>query len=300
VSQTTTPGDALATGRTVPQRTRTAQPPRRRREFNWWLTGLLIFLSGAVLLPLYITITTSLKTGAEAAEGSLAWPDSLQWSNFSDAWDLTHFPKALFSSVLITVVAVGLTIITNSLVGYAVSRNMERGIFKGLYFYFIAAIFVPFQIIMLPVVKETSTLFLDNRLGLIFLYVVYGLSLNVFLYVGYLKSIPKALEESAQIDGATTWTLFWRVIFPLLTPINATVGIIASLWIWNDFMLPLVILSDRDSFTLPLVQYVFQGEFTTDLNLAFASYLMALLPILLVYILAQRWIIGGVTRGAVK
>jgi raffinose/stachyose/melibiose transport system permease protein len=153
---------------------------------------------------------------------------------------------------------------------------------------------------MLPIAKETAILGLDNRLGLIFLYIIFGLSLNIFIYVGYLKSIPKELEEAAVIDGASVWTTFWRVIFPLLTPINATVGIIMSVWVWNDFMLPLVILSDRDTFTLPLVQYVFQSQFTTDYSLAFASYLMALTPLLLVYILAQRWVIGGVTRGAGK
>jgi raffinose/stachyose/melibiose transport system permease protein len=123
---------------------------------------------------------------------------------------------------------------------------------------------------------------------------------SVSIYVGNLRSIPKELEEAAVIDSASVWGTFWKVIFPLLTPINATVGIIMTVWIWNDFMLPLVMLSERDSFTLPLVQYVFQSQFTTDFSLAFASYLMALTPLLVVHIVAQRWVIGGVTRGAVK
>jgi Binding-protein-dependent transport system inner membrane component len=110
------------------------------------------------------------------------------------------------------------------MVAYAIARNMHRGFFKGLYFYFISALFVPFAIIMLPIAKETSLLYLDNRVGLVFLYVIFGLSLNIFIYVGYLRSIPKELEEAAVIDGASVWVTFWRVIFPLLTPINATVG----------------------------------------------------------------------------
>lgn len=277
------------------------EPLRYRRQHNWWLTGLLAFVSLSILFPLYITISTALKTPAEAASGSLAFPSDPQWGNFSTAIELTNFPRALFSSLVITVAAVSLTILTNSMVAYAIARNMDsRGLFKGLYFYFISALFVPFAIVMLPIAKLTSLLNLDNRLGLIILYIIFGLSLNIFVYVGYLKSIPKELEEAALMDGASVWRTFWSVIFPLLTPINATVGIITCVWVWNDFMLPLVMLSDRDTFTLPLVQYVFQSQFTTDYSVAFASYLMALTPLLVVYILAQRWVIGGVTRGAVK
>ena len=159
---------------------------------------------------------------------------------------------------------------------------------------------MPFPIIMLPAAKLTSTLGLDNWVGLILLYIVYGLSFNVFLYVGYLQSIPREVEEAAFVDGASVWSTFWHIIFPLLTPINATVGILICLWAWNDFLLPLVILSDPDTRTLPLVQYVFQGQFSTNYVVAFASYTMALAPLLLVYLFAQRWVISGVTRGAVK
>ena len=132
------------------------------------------------------------------------------------------------------------------MVAYAISRNMDRRLFKSLYFYFIAALFVPFPVIMLPVVKQTALLGLDNKCGIILLYVVYGLSLNVFIYIGYLQSIPQELEEAALTDGASVWTTFWQVIFPLLMPINATIGIITCVWAWNDFMLPLVILSDPE------------------------------------------------------
>ena len=141
---------------------------------------------------------------------------------------------------------------------------------------------------------------MDNPVGIIFLYIVYGLAFNIFVYVGYVKSIPRSLEEAAIIDGASTWGVFWKVIFPLLGPMNATVGILACLWIWNDFMLPLIILTKRSMMTLPLVQFVFQSQFSTDYNLAFASYLMALSPMIIIFLFAQRWIISVVTRGAIK
>ena len=194
----------------------------------------------------------------------------------------------------------GLTLLTNSMVAYAISRNMHRRRFKVLFFYFVSALFVPFPIIMLPVVKQTALLGMDNQVGLIFLYTVYGLALNVFIYVGYLNSIPRDLEEAAMTDGASVWTTFWRVIFPLLAPINATVGILTCLWAWNDFLLPLVVLSSPDAQTLPLAQYVFQGQFSTNYTLAFSSYLMALAPMVLVYLIAQRWVISGVMRGSIK
>ena len=120
------------------------------------------------------------------------------------------------------------------------------------------------------------------------------------IYTAYIASIPRELEEAARMDGASTWGVYWRVVFPLLAPINATVGILTCLWAWNDFMLPLIIISDPGGATIPLVQYVFQGQFSADFTLAFASYLLAMAPLLLVYLFAQRWVISGVTRGAIK
>jgi raffinose/stachyose/melibiose transport system permease protein len=277
---------------------RSIRPSRPR--VNWWLTSLLAVCSLTVLIPLYFTVVTALKTPDQLTGSGLGLPERVDWQNFADAWELTNFPRALMNSALITVGAVLLTLLTNSLVSYAIARNMHRRRFRILYYYFVSALFVPFPIIMLPVVKQTSLLNMDNQAGLIFLYVVYGLSFNIFLYVAYIQSIPREMEEAARTDGAGTWTVFWRVIFPLLAPMNATVGILTCLWAWNDFLLPLVVLSDPDARTLPLVQYVFQTQFSADYTTAFASYLMAMAPMLLVYAFAQRWVISGVMRGSLK
>lgn len=273
---------------------------RSRPRVNWWLTALMAVLSLTVLVPLYFTVVTALKTPDQLGGSGFGLPSEIRWRNFADAWTLTDFPSALMNSAFITVGAVVLTLLTNSLVAYAIASNMHRRFFRGLYYYFVSALFVPFPIIMLPVVKQTALLGLDNQAGLILLYVVYGLAFNIFLYVGFLRSVPKALEEAARTDGAGTWTIFWRIIFPLLAPMNATVGILTCLWAWNDFLLPLVVLSDPSARTLPLAQYIFQGQFNTDYTVAFASYLMALAPVLLVYVFAQRWVISGVMRGSVK
>ena len=271
-----------------------------RNRTNWIVMTLIVLGTIVVLFPLYMTVTIALKNPEQMRQSIFAFPADIQWSNFSKAIEMTGFFRALGNSTLVTTATVTLTLLTNSLVAYAIARNMNHKFFKGLYFYFVSAMFIPFQIIMLPVVKLTSGLHMTNLVGLIFLHTVYGLAFNIFIYVAYIRSIPMALEEAAKVDGATTWGTFWRIIFPLLAPMSATVGILTCLSTYNDFLLPLIMISDQSQYTLPLVQYIFQGQFNTDFNLAFASYLMAMLPMIIIYIFAQKWIINGVTQGSIK
>ena len=281
---------------------------RRRRaadrdeggKINWWLTALLMVCALTVLVPLYFTVVTALKTPDQLGGSGFGLPTSVNLQNFADAWNLTNFPRALMNTALITVGSVLLTLVTNSMVAYAIARNMHRRFFKGIYIYLVSAIFVPFPIIMLPVVKQTAMLGIDNQAGLILLYTVFGLSSNTLFFVAFIRSIPIELEEAALLDGASTWTVYRKVIFPLLSPMLATVGILTCVWSWNDFILPLVVLSDPSAQTLPLANYVFQGQFNTNYTAAFASYLMAMAPLLLVYLFAQRWVISGVMRGSIK
>ena len=273
----------------------------KKKKINLVLTLTMIILAVIfILFPLYILLSTSLKSPQDMINSTLSLPTKFHFDNFVQAIKITNFFNAFGNSAVITGVSVLFIILTNSMVSYAIARNRDVKFFNILYYYFISAMFVPFQIIMLPLVKQVSSFHLDNIPGIIILYIVYGLPFNIFLYVGYLKSLPNSLEEAATIDGATTWQIFFRIIFPLLKPINATIGILAFLSTWNDFMLPLIILSKPEQATLPLVQYVFQGQFSTNYNLAFASYLLALAPIIIVYIFAQRFIISGVTNGAIK
>lgn len=285
-------------------------PPARRprrgsrdedgKQVNWWLTALLAVCALTVLVPLYFTVVTALKTPDQLGGSGFELPTSIHLQNFADAWNLTNFPRALMNTALITVGAVLLTLATNAMVAYAIARNMHRKLFKGIYIYLVSAIFVPFPIIMLPVVKQTALLGLDNQGGLILLYTVFGLSTNTLFFTAFIRSIPVELEEAALLDGASTWTVFTKIVFPLLSPMLATVGILTCVWAWNDFLLPLVVLSDPAAQTLPLANYVFQGQFNTNYTAAFASYLMAMAPLLLVYLFAQRWVISGVMRGSIK
>ncbi len=271
------------------------------RRTNWWATALIAVCSLTVLIPLYLSVVVALKTPDQLVSGTgFEWPTEVRWENFAEAWERTNFPQALTNTALITVGSVIFTLLTSSLVAWAIARNMHRPFFKGAFFYFLSAMFIPFPIIMLPLVKQTALLGLDNQAGLIILYSIFGLSLNIFIYAAYIRSIPIELEEAARVDGASTWRVFWSVVFPLLMPMNATVGILTCVWAWNDFIMPLVVLTEPGARTLPLANYVFQGQFNTDYTVAFASYLMTMAPLLIVYIFSQRWVISGVTRGSIK
>lgn len=281
-----------------------ARNRRSNREgfkINWWLTALMLAASLTVLLPLYFTVAMALKSPDQIGTGTgLAWPDPMNWENFAAAYVATNFPRAFMSTAFVTVLSVMGSLACSSLVAYAIARNWNHRFFRGSFVYLLSAMFIPFPVIILPLIKQTALLGLDNPAGVVFLHVLGGISFNTLLYIAFVRSIPVELEESARMDGATTWQVFRKIIFPLLAPMNATVGIFAFLGSWNDFLLPQMMIADPALQTLPVVQMLFQGEFNTNYSLAFASYLMAMAPTLVVYILAQRWVLSGVMRGAVK
>lgn len=272
------------------------------KRINWPVSILLIIGTLFILLPLYITVITALKTPEELATNSLlALPQSFRWENFTDAIRMTGFFDALKNSLIITIPTVILTVLFHSIVGYVIARNMHKKSVKLVYYYIVSAMFVPFSIIMLPLVTQTAKLGIDNHYGMIILYLVLNLAFNTFLYTNFIKSIPIELEEAAVIDGASEWKIFWEIIFPLLKPMNATVAILTGLGTWNDFMLPLVILGGKsNTATIPLTQYIFESQFSTNYTLAFASYLLAMAPMLIAYIFSQKYVISGVTQGALK
>ena len=281
-----------------------AQEIKATERFNWPVTILLLLGLFTVLFPLYMTVIIAFKQPSEMTNsvmGLLSFPKEWSFDNFREAMRVTDFWRSLFNSFLITGFTVAVSIIIHSLMGYAVARNMGRSKFyRFSYFYIVSGMFVPFAILMMPLVKQTAQLHIDNMFGVIILYVVFYMPMNVLLYAGYLKNIPIALEEAAHVDGASTWTTYWKIIFPLMWPMHATVAVLTALGTWNDVMTPLVIMSGSGMTTLPLAQLTFQTQFGTNYNLAFASYLLALLPMLIFYIVAQKQIINGVINGAVK
>lgn len=277
---------------------------KRPAKTNVFLMILLILGCLTVLFPLYMAVIIAFKNPSEMTNdvaGALSFPSHWSLSNFKEAMEITDFWHTLGNSILITGATIILSLVLHSMTGYAIGRSMARKKgFRMIYYYIVSGMFVPFAILMMPLVKETANLGLDNRLGVILLYVVFYMPMNVMLYSGYLKNVPMALEEAADIDGASTWKTYWTIIFPMMKPMHATVAVLTALGTWNDVMTPLVILSNSEGTTLPLAQLNFQTQFGTNYNLAFASYLLALIPILIFYIFCQKQIIGGIANGAVK
>lgn len=274
------------------------------RMANRIINILLVIGCLTVAFPLYMTVIIAFKQPSEMTNdvaGALGFPSSWSFSNFAEAMEVTDFWHSLGNSLLLTGVTVVICIVLHSLAGYLIGRKMARiKAFKAFYLYLISGMFVPFAVLMMPLVKQTAEIGIANRFGVIVLYVVFFMPMNVMLYSGYLSNIPTALDEASHVDGAGVWQTFWKIIFPNMKPMHATVAVLTAMSTWNDVMTPLVIMSGTDENTLPLAQLNFQTQFGTNYNLAFASYLLALLPILIFYVVCQKQIINGVVNGAVK
>lgn len=275
-----------------------------KKRINWPAMILLILGLSTIIFPLYMTVIIAFKQPSEmtnSISGILSLPKTWSFDNFREAMWVTDFWNSLRNSLVITLVTVGLSLALHSLMGYALGRNKAGSKFYSfVYLFIVSGMFVPFAILMMPLAKQTAELGLANWFGVIILYVVFYMPMNILLYSGYLVNIPMALEEAAKVDGASTWTTYWKIIFPIMKPMHATVAVLTALAVWNDVMTPLVILAGSDQNTLPLAQLNFQTQFGTNYNLAFASYLLSLIPILIFYVICQKQILNGVVNGAVK
>ena len=208
--------------------------------------GPMVFLIlglSTIIFPLYMTVMIAFKQPSEmtnSISGILSLPKTWSLSNFREAMVVTDFWRSLGNSLLITAVTVALSLALHSLMGYALGRNKAHSKFYSfVYLFIVSGMFVPFAILMMPLAKQTAELHLANWAGVIILYVVFYMPMNILLYSGYLVNIPIALEEAARVDGASTWTTYWKIIFPIMKPMHATVAVLTALAVWNDVMTPL-------------------------------------------------------------
>lgn len=263
--------------------------------------SILILGCAIILYPTFLTLITAFKTPAETAQSFFSLPTSFRFDNFLEVIRKNNFFVYAKNSFLITGVSLLGILFIAPMVSYAIARNFKRRYYKFLFLYITMGMFIPFQVIMLPISKQMAKLHLLNQSGLILLYLTYALLQSVFIYVGYIRAIPPDMEEAAYIDGCNRFSAYFRIVFHMLKPMNATVVIMNGVWIWNDFLLPLIILNRSDEFwTIQLFQFNFQSQYFTNYNLAFASFLLSSLPIVLIYISMQKYIISGLTQGAVK
>ncbi|MGG3562183.1 carbohydrate ABC transporter permease [Neobacillus rhizosphaerae] len=269
------------------------------RKYKWPLEILGVLLGLLWLSPFYLMIVNSFKTKREIFSDTLKLPEVFTFDNYVEAFNELTFLKTFMNSLLITVVSVGIIIIFSSMAAYALSRNKSK-MSTIIFFLFVAAMLIPFQSVMIPLVTIFGKIELLNRSGIIFMYLGFGASLSIFLYHGTLSGIPKSLDEAATIDGANRFQIFWHIIFPMLKPITVTVAILNTIWIWNDYLLPSLVINQEGMETIPLKMFFFFGEYTKQWHLALAGLTIAIIPVIIAYFFAQREIIKGISEGAVK
>ena len=255
-----------------------------------------------IAFPIYVTFVTAFKTTEQSTKNFFSLPTKFYIGNILEVMSDENFKYYVLNSVGITIITIGIMAVLIPLVGYAIARNMKKyKYFKFLYILFILSVFAPFQVLMVPLTQITSKLHMMNQVGLIILYCTFSLGQGIFLFVGYYKSIPIELEEAAYIDGTGIFGTFFRIVYPLAKPMTVTVLILNTLWVWNDFLLPLLLLNKSPKmWTLPIYQYNFKSAYTFNYNLAFASFLFSIIPMMILYALLQRHIIEGLTAGAIK
>lgn len=262
------------------------------------LIGIVLGL--LFLVPFYFVIVNSMKTFGELLRNTASLPEAFFFGNYVKVWQIMKFPSVFMNSLIITVCSnIGLVLIS-SMAAYRMVRHPTK--WNNLLFAcFVAAMVIPFQSIMIPLVKVAANVGLLGSIpGLVICYFGFGVSLNLFLYHGFIKSIPKEIEESAVVDGTTPFGVFWRIVFPLLKPMSVTVVLLNSLWIWNDFLLPLLVLNNPYLQTIPLATYSFFGQYTKQWDLALAALVLGVLPIVIFFLALQKHIIEGITAGSVK
>ena len=265
---------------------------------------VLVILLVMFLFPFFIVLVNVFKTKGDITSNPLALVGShgVTFKNFPQAIKKMNFVSAFTNSFIITVSSTVLTIIFASMTSYVMVRR-DWKVTKILFAMMIASMVIPFQVLMIPLVSLYGGFLgiLNHRATLIFMHVGFSLSMASFMFHGAIKTnVPLALEEAATIDGCTSWQTYWKIVFPILKPTIATVAIIDAMAFWNDYLLPSLVLGRKELYTLPIATQVFYGTFSTDIGLIMASLLLAMAPILILYVFLQRYIVEGVTAGAVK
>ena len=264
----------------------------------------IILLLGILLIifPLYVTFVTALKSDAQSSKSFFTLPIPMYLESFKEVLSSERYWRSFLNTVYITAIVLGGNIIIMPAMSYAVARKMPASkAYRLVYYFLLLGIFIPFQVKMMPLVKLLSSINMMNPTGLGILCISSSTCESVFLFVGYMGAIPPDMEEAAWIDGASTMRTYRSVVFPLLKPMLATVLIKQGLWMWNDFMLPLITLNRGwKDWTLTLFQYNFSTEYSINYSLTFATFVASMLPLLIFYCFMQKSIIGGLTSGAVK
>ena len=277
---------------------------RKKQITNIIMMIVLIILLLMFIAPFILVVVNVFKTKGDINSDPLALigKHGFTIKNFPEAIKKMNFWTVFGNSVLITCSATILTILFSAMAAFVIARNKWKAT-AILFSLMVASMVIPFQVLMVPIVSVYGGIFnvLNHRLTLIFMHVGFSVSMATFMFDGAIRTnIPLGLEEAAEIDGCTRWQTFWKIVFPLLSPTIATVTIIDAMAFWNDYLLPSLVLGRKELYTIPIATQAFYGTYSTDIGLVMAALLLAMLPILILYMFLQKYIVSGVTSGAVK
>ncbi|MBH0230659.1 carbohydrate ABC transporter permease [Halobacillus yeomjeoni] len=270
----------------------------KQKKVVWTILGITVSLMH--IIPFYILMTTSFKNSSDFSSKWL-FPDYLDFSNFSNAWTQAQMGTALFNNVVITVISVTALIVLGSLAAYPLARVASR-LNKVMYISFVAVMIVPPLTILVPLYKFIVDIGgLNTIWAVVLVHVSFWLPLTIFLYTGFIRStIPKELDEAAMIDGASRLQIFFRVVFPLLKPVTASVIIITGMFVWNDYQFSVFFLQDKDAHTITVALSQFFSQYSNDVGLVAAGSLLGMLPMVIVFLFLQKYFIAGLSSGSVK
>lgn len=264
------------------------------------ITSSLALGALIILFPILIVLLNSFKTDGEILSSVLSIPKQFTFDNYWMAYQKLEYLKSAFNTLILTLFSVAGIVICSSLAGYKLSRTPGK-VSGFLFFLFISSMLIPFHSIMIPLTKVAMILGIkDSVLGLSLMYIGLGVNMAIFLYHGFAKQIPKEMEEAAVIDGCNQFQIFTKIIFPLLKPVTITVIILDTLWIWNDFLLPMLMLTDNENATLVLSMNRFFGKYNADWDMVLAGIILTSIPVVVFYMLLQKHIIKGISAGSVK
>ncbi len=266
-----------------------------------WIAYVLLAIGVIIALaPFVVTILASVKTTRELVQGIFSLPEDAQWGNFREAWEQGRFGRLFLNSIIVAVGVVVPSIVLSTMTGYALARFRFRGS-NVVYSYLLLGLVIPLQALVVPlyyVLRELNML--DSLIGLILPQIAMSMSFGTLLMRQAFASIPREIMEASIVDGASSWTTLWQVMYPLARPMVGTVALMFFIWTWNEFMLPLVINIDPAYHTVPLGLVMFQGQWTANIPLIAAGATITFLPLVIMFFIFQRQLIEGLTQGAVK
>lgn len=272
----------------------------KQKAGNIIVNSILILLLIYWLFPLLIAILNSFKTNGELLTNVLSMPKELQFENYFRTFEKMNYARSLMNTVIVASIGVSLMILFSAMAGWRLARTKTK-LSTFIFGLFVFSMLVPFSSIMIPLYKTMLMFKINNSLiGLGMVYVGLGVSMAIFLYHGFVKSIPREIEESALMDGCRPYQIFIYIIFPLLKPVTVTVCITNVLWIWNDFLLPLIALSNNEKYTLLLSTNTLFGQYSSDWTAILSALILAAIPVIVFYVIFQKSILKGIAEGATK